>query len=198
MLKSFFSLTITFILLTSQVFAGSTDGLKKAYDEMNYSLTVEWDQKNEAFYEAQIKKFNNTIRDLKAEGLTNSELLAFAKNHIQDSKLSSIIEKAFLMININKMSPEDSTKYIMDTLKKSYSNGASWNGLETWMPNLFIAAFVAFAIAMTTYNPSNGNELEVSCLSSVGNCYYFQYECGSNEAGPIFCEETNCICNELR
>ncbi len=91
MLKSFFSLTITFILLTSQVFAGSTDGLKKAYDEMNYSLTVEWDQKNEAFYEAQIKKFNNSIRDLKAEGLTNSELLAFAKNHIQDSKLSSII-----------------------------------------------------------------------------------------------------------
>lgn len=195
-LKKLLTISVTFILLTSQVFATSSEGLKQAYDEMNYSLTVEWDQKDNSFYQAQIKKFNQKVKDLQSQGLTNSELLSFAQAQIKDSKVSATLDKVFLMINVNKMTPEVASKYIMDTMKETYLHGASWNGRTVISSVVFVAIFVALAIAMTsqTSNPNDG--IDPTCLS-IGNCYVFEYECGMDENGPIYCIESNCICNGI-
>ena len=55
MFRRILFLALSFIILSTQAFAVSGDGLKKAFDEFNYSVSVEWDQKDKAFYAKQFK-----------------------------------------------------------------------------------------------------------------------------------------------
>ena len=57
----------------------NTEALKAAYDDLNYAMTVEWDQKDESFRAAEMKKFTASVTDLQAKGLSNTQLVEFAK-----------------------------------------------------------------------------------------------------------------------
>lgn len=129
MFKKCFNFMILFCLLTLQVQAASGNGLKEAYDELTYSLDVEWDQNDKDFYDEQMKKFSATLTHLQADGLvTNEQVLNLIKTEVKDQKLSKDLEAAFNLITVNKMTSSQARVYISDILNKSYSTGASWNG----------------------------------------------------------------------
>jgi hypothetical protein len=128
MLKKFIAMLVIFSVFIVHAQASTNEGLKAAYNELNYSLTVDWDQKDKEFHDEQMKKFTAAIRDLQSQGLTNSQLLDFAKSQVNNAQVVKDLEVAFNMIQINKMSGPEANKYILDIFKKSYSTGASWNG----------------------------------------------------------------------
>ncbi len=180
MFKKLITLMMVLSIFTVHANAASQNSLKAAFDELNYSLTVEWDQKNKDFYSAQMKKFSTTLRDLQAKGLTNAQLVEFVKTEVKDAKVARDLETAFNMVSINKMSPADASKYMVETMKKSYNTGASWNG-EVFayliVGVLIVAVAVAIANADSVVVTTSGCYDYYICDSY---CYYddwFGYSC---------------------
>lgn len=173
MFKKFITLMMVVAIFTVSAHANTQNGLKAAFDEMNYALTVEWDQKDQSFYEGQLKKFTATVRELQKQGLTNNQMIDFAKSQVKDDRVAKDLETAFTMITINKMSSEEASKYMMDSMKRSYSNGASWNGdvLVYLAVGLLIVA-LAVGLSSGGGSPSNGGG--TTCYD---DCYWYDVYC---------------------
>ena len=165
MFKKFLSFVMVLSIFTVQANAASQNGLKAAFDELNYNLSVEWDQKDQAFYRTQMSEFAATVRDLQAKGLTNAQMIDFAKAEVKDAKVAQDLETAFNMISLNKMSSAEASKFMVDTMKKSYSQGASFNG-EVFVYLAAGVLIVALAVALASGNVT---------VSNGGGCYYQDY-----------------------
>lgn len=150
MFKKLLVLPLVFCFMVSPTHA-NTDGLKLAFQELNYALSVEWDQKDLKFKEEQMKKFEQEVLKL---GLSNQELMDFAISEVKDESLKRDLKTSFSMIQINKMSSREAKKYVQDTLEKSLSKGASWNGSisEQWLVGI-IALAVILVLASRPSDP---------------------------------------------
>ena len=184
MFKKLIALMLVLSIFTVQAHASTNDGLKAAFDELNYALTVEWDQKDKDFHADQMRKFTATIRDLQSKGLTNAQLVEFAKSQVKNAQVAKDLETALNMIQINKMSPSEANKYILDTMKKSYSAGASWNGevfIYLAVGVLIVALAVALAGSSTGPGPTPNNNCYYDdvyvCDTYCYDDYYWGYSC---------------------
>ena len=190
--KKMMTIFMVFAIFAVQAHASTHDGLKAAFDEMNFAVTVEWDQKDKNFYEAQLKKFTTTVRELQKKGLTNAEMIAFAKSHVKDAKVAKDLDTAFSMITINKMNSEEASKYVIDSMKSAYSSGASWTGSGV----LYVAAallLVALAVGVANGNVSGGGYGNGGGGYCVEDCYYYEYQCGYDWFRfPAYCEDLTC------
>ncbi len=169
-------------ITTTSAFAGSNAGLKSAFDELNYSLTVEWNQKDKTVYDAQMNKFKASLKELQANGLTNADLIAFVKTEVKDAKVARDMETAFTMIQLQKMNASDAANYMTETMKKSYSVGASWNGDAVMYIGLGVLLIaVGLAVAAGGYSGGNGGgnycEEVYVCDTYCYNDYYWGYTC---------------------
>ncbi len=169
-------------ITTTSAFAQSNAGLKSAFDELNYSLTVEWNQKDKAFYDVQMKKFNASLKELQAKGLTNAELIAFVKSEVKDAKVAKDMETAFNMIQLQKMNASQAANYMTETMKKSYNVGASWNGDAVLYIGIgVLLVVVALAVAAGGVSAGNGGggycEEVYVCDTYCYNDYYWGYTC---------------------
>ena len=188
MFKKLVTLMMVLAIFTVQANAGTQNNLKSAFDELNYSLTVEWNGKDKTFYNEQMKKFSTTLRELQANGLTNAELVSFVKSEVKDERVARDLETAFNMVSINKMNSADASKFMIETMKKSYASGARWNGsadalLYLGIGLLVVAAALALAAGASgsVGGGSNGgggycSEIYV-CDTTCYNDYYYGYSC---------------------
>ena len=184
MFKKLITLMLAVAFTTTSVFADTNSGLKAAFNELNFSLTVEWDQKDKAFYDAKMNQFQTKLKELQAKGLTNAQMLEFAKSEVKDARIARDIETAFNMIQIQKMSRSDAAEYMTQTMKKSYATGASWNGeafLYVGLAVLLVAVALAGAAAGYSgngggYNGGYCEEVYV-CDTYCYNDYYWGRIC---------------------
>ena len=192
MFKRFFTMVMVLAIFTVQAHATTQNGLKAAFDEMNFSLSVDWDGKDQSFYEAQLKKITQNVRELQKQGLTNQQMIDFAKSEIKDARVARDLETAFSMITINKMSSEDASKYMLDSMKRAYSHGASWNGdaLVYAAVGLLIVALAIGLSGGSSSGSSNGGG-GYSC-TNYSDCYYYSYNCGYDFWGPVYCQAYTC------
>lgn len=191
MFKKFFTMMMVVAIFTVQAHATTQDGLKAAFDEMNYALSVEWDQKDQNFYETQLKNFTATIRELQKKGLTNAQMIDFAKSQVKDQRMAKDLETAFTMITINKMSSEEASKYMMESMKRSYSNGAAWAGdVLIYLGAALLIVGIAVALGgsgSTTTTHTGGG------YTCYDDCYWYTYTCGYDYYGyPIYCDQYTC------
>lgn len=127
MFRKLISVFLIFSVLSFSAQAGPQAGLKEAFDDLNYALTVEWDQVDPAFYQAQTQKFYLELKSLRNDGLSDNDLLAFVKSKITDQEQLAEIENVLNLINTQKMSHAEATELIL-SLNLS-QKGASWNGV---------------------------------------------------------------------
>lgn len=180
MFKKFLAIVSLICLFVVQANAATGNGLKAAFDDLNYSLSVEWDQKDNDFYNKAQAKFANAVRDLQSKGLTNKELIDFAVSSVKDEKLAKDINTALSLVVINKMSQQEAHKYVTDMVSKSYDRGASWNGGAgaAIATVLVIVAVVAVALVITgDARVEDGCYQVYQCTDycSAGVCYQ---DCG--------------------
>lgn len=180
MCKKFLFSIIALCLLTAQSFAVTNNGLKTAFDELNYSLSVEWNQTDRAFYNAQMEKFGKALR---TANVSNKELVEFTIAQVKDEKIAKDLRTALTMVQINNMDQKEAQKYVMDVMNKSYSQGASWNGGAVIGGAILVVIFVAVALLVSGDARINENEecYEVwTCddYCTAGVCYEdCGYEC---------------------
>ena len=175
MFKKLLAFVLILSIFTVHANASAVDGLKQAYDELHFALEHDWDQKDQSFYEAQMKSFTTKFRDLQAQGLTYAQMMEFARSEVKNAQMAKDFETAFTMIQLNKMSTADANKYILDVMKKSYRSGASWNG-EVFVYAAIGILIVALAIGIATGGVSSGS----GGYYGGSNCYYDnQYICNT-------------------
>jgi hypothetical protein len=173
MCKKFMVSLIALCMLTVQSFAATSNGLKAAFDDLNYSLTVEWNQTDRAFYNQQMEKFAQSLR---AANVTNQELVEFTVSQVKDQKLANDLRTAFTMVQINNMNQKDAQKYVIDIMNKSYSHGASWNGGAVIGGAVLVVVIVAVALLVTGDARISDNEdcyqvYQCDDYCSAGICY---------------------------
>ncbi len=156
MLLKIISLLISLSLFSASASASTHQGLKTAFDEMSYALTVEWDQQDPEFYEVAMSTFRTKIRQLQQQGVSNGELLAFARSEVKDERVARDLDTAFSVVTVNKLSPDEATKYVVDTIKRSYSKGANWTGDPT-ITFLVGAIIIAIVLGLVLTNGGGGD-----------------------------------------
>lgn len=122
---------ISFILLfafTMNAFASTANisVLERHIDEFTFATTVASDGTDHSAYQANLDELVKKLKELKAAGLTQKEVVALLEKKIQNGKaLEALRLKVSLM---NDASTEDELKALFSESKDLYSQGASWNG----------------------------------------------------------------------
>jgi hypothetical protein len=139
---------LSICLLMSQAMAGHTDGLKQAFDELNYSLNVEWDQEDPQFLTDKKEEFYSKLAKLKVAGLTTEEMLSFTLSNIKDQQAAKEIDSLFSLLVSNQLKEDEAYSQILNIMDKSYNRGASWSGRTAVLiivPTILVIAVVYMA-----------------------------------------------------
>lgn len=128
MFRKMFAFVIALSLFSVTAQASTQNGLKAALDELNYSLNVEWDQKDQTFYKAKVEAFSKTVAELQAQGLSNADVLALVKAESKDANFAKEMETALGLVSLSKMAPTEASNFMKDAMSKSSSQGANWSG----------------------------------------------------------------------
>lgn len=127
--------TILIVSLT-QVYANQVISERKAlsselaqsFDELNYKLNVEWNQKDAAFFDQSMEEFQSQIAGLQDKGLSSTDLTQYTMSKIKDEKSKQDVQKMVEIINTNNMSSEEARAFAVRHLNNTYAHGASWSG----------------------------------------------------------------------
>lgn len=107
------------LCFTMNVFAASN--LEDVFNEYQYALTVEWDQKDKSFMENETQKFYSNLKEL---NVSSEELMNFVETKIPDSqKLNDLKMQASVA-----SSTEELVEILSHNQATLYRQGANWNG----------------------------------------------------------------------
>ncbi len=107
-------------LLMSQAFA-ETAPLKAAFDELTYSLTVEWDQKDQEFAENSLSKFQ-----MKVAGASEEDKTQFFKSLLK-GRADIETERFVRDLQEENLSREEAIAKLNQVISSSYHTGASFS-----------------------------------------------------------------------
>ncbi|MBY0515823.1 MAG: hypothetical protein K2P81_02865 [Bacteriovoracaceae bacterium] len=177
-MKSIITLILAFAFLgTATASTGATVGLKQAISELNYTLNVEWNQKDPAFHQAAINKFREQLQILKAQGLSNKEMIQATLAEVKDAGLKAELAQAYAIIDAQKLDSDAAQNVIVDIANRSRSEGASWVGGASIFQWIGIA--IAVALVLGAFSGSSGPACTENCPQSSYQCGY-QNVCGWN------------------
>lgn len=143
MLSKFFSLILTLIVTTQVSLAASQEGLKKAFDQYNYTLSVEWDHHNpEIAYQAA----SDFMGKVKAMGLSNDAVVDYVASRIKDARVSAEMKDLYSKITNHEVSQDELQEILDQSEAKAYASGASWAGDNNAGTFLFFLLFAFFFI----------------------------------------------------
>lgn len=128
MLKRISTLFMAFAFVTTA--SASTVGpqaVQNVIKEFNYSISVEWDQKDPAFYKASVEKLKADIAALQADGVEMSEIIDASVATIKDAKLAADMKAALNVVEAGKMSIEEAQAFVLEAARNSNNRGASWS-----------------------------------------------------------------------
>lgn len=180
-MKRLFTLLLTMSLFTSLTAqAAGSAGLKQAFDEFNFALNVEWDQKNMEDYKVISKNFTDAVAKLQAEGLTNQEMVDFALAQVPSETTKKALEAKMLEIKINNMSKTEARTAMMEALKESNIKGANWSGAgAALLASLGVILIVAAILgsSSTTYGGGYSTTCydEYVCYDYYDSWGYYMY-----------------------
>lgn len=143
----FLSLVFSFLIMiqTASANEGSIQGLKALYDDLQYSLTVEWDQKDVIAHKKIEDRFSKGLEELKKQGLTNQELLDFTVSQFKNKKAQSDFIKLMNSLQVTALDKEEVILMVEPILKKEYDSGANW------ISDLPLAGKIAYFTFMTAF-----------------------------------------------
>ena len=128
--------------------SGSVQELEKAVDDYQYSLTIEWDQKDSKFMTEKTENFYKTLSSLMENGLTQKEIMDLVSRKTTNPKEIEAMAMRLKMLADGATSSSELAKLMAENSKNFYSTGASWEGYyyTTGGIILVVAALVGYSI----------------------------------------------------
>ena len=159
-MKSLITLFLALSLFSTQAMATTHNGLKEAFDDLDYALNVEWDQKDEVFHKSQTDLFIDRVAELQDAGMTNAELMNFTISQVKNGKVAADITALFDLVNANKISETQVLEMVQAMRKDSQTQGANWSGTTTIIAlSVFIVAAVATYAVLKTRHETAKNSI---------------------------------------
>lgn len=189
LLSILLSLCITFNVLAA---SGSIQELERHIDDYQYILTVEWDQKDQKFYDAQTDMFIAKLSELVAKNnLSKEEVLLLSEKKIKDKNAFEAMKLKMSLLDQN-ISPESLAQTLKESSKDFYSRGASWNGdVAIIVPLALIAILIGFAVWHSLTYECVAWEERYSC-STDEYCASYSYDYDGHSYCSYYKEETFC------
>lgn len=178
-MKNLIALLLSFFIFTAQASASTNGSLKLAFDELNFALTVEWDQKDKAFYQKEVSEFQAKINVLRAEGLTNQELLDFLMANIKDKAAAADLKQFYEVASAQKLTPIEIESMTRELVNRHYARGADWIGTVLLIGAAAIVLVVGITALMlwdASNNPANCH-YDYVCQPDGSGCAYTNYHC---------------------
>jgi hypothetical protein len=181
---------ILLICISSNVLASasSMQELESSLDEYQYSMTVDWDQNDKAFYKQKTEAFFSKLQELMKDGrVSQSEVMTLIQTKVSDKNVINNMKVQLGDVSSAKSSSE-LANILKDNSDKFYAKGASWNG-DTTMTIAGIAAVVGLLGYLIWYGATH------KCVASNRE---YVCEARSNGIGGITnsCGYQN-ICTEM-
>lgn len=173
-MKKLMSLVMIFCLTNVYAITPSVQmvELQKAYETMEVELNYNWDQKDPTFKNAQMKKFESTVRKLQADGLTNDDLIAFTKKNLKTEDMKQQFDDMVAVVQINKMDKEQARQFAVETMAKSKTDGLSWTGSG----GLGAAGAILVLLGLALLVGGSTSDCEDVYVCDYYDCYY-DYVC---------------------
>ena len=188
------ALVILCFMMTLNSFAASMGkaDLFQVFDEYQYSVTVDWDQKDEKKLESLTNDFYDNLGKVIAEsGMNQNEVERLLSSRIKDTKA---LEAAKLKLSLLGPNPSknDLIRFLKDEGKQMYSQGSSWNGqsaLGIGLPVLIVAFLIYAALfGKTSKCVRYEKSPNLTCYhQQIPQCDYRGENCTFRD-GPLVCE----------
>jgi len=153
---------------------GLNKALEEALDSYQYTMTVEWDQKDKAFYEQKTVEFHKELQSLMAQGLTKEDVATFLESKVKNKAdleaLKIRTELAFSQSSdLNALA-----QLLSQDVGRMYSTGASWEGYYL-ISGIAVAGIVAL-LAYSIWFSANHTCVETGYATQCG--WYSHYHNG--------------------
>lgn len=155
MMSKFFVTVLAFFMLTTYTHAAAGTGLKQAFDEFNYAVKVEWDQKDQAFYNAQLEKLKAAVSAAQTSGMSNAALIDAIAAETKSTVLRDELRLLATQVELGLIAQDQLQAEVQKVMSKSYRQGASWNGeaiLLGAVGVLVVVLLVAYVSCVTDPN----------------------------------------------
>jgi hypothetical protein len=125
---------LTFIITLIFAFSALADSgaqmaLEQSFDEYQYVVITEWDQKDPEFVNGALKKMKSDVKVLVEKNkLTLSDLISVLEKRMKNKEEFEAV-KLRLNLLASEKNPAATLDLVQEELKKSFSSGASWNGV---------------------------------------------------------------------
>lgn len=170
----FVSLLVAFCFsLNVMASTGTIQELERHMDDYQYALSVEWDQNDQAFYDAKTNAFFEKMgKTIAAGNLTQAEILKMveAKSKNKDAINALKLKVSLLAKNA---SAEELANIVKESSKDLYSKGASWNGEVVFSValGLVLVGALVYSIWWSATHECVAYENQYVC-NTYDNCYY--------------------------
>ena len=186
-MKLCFSIMLSlFFTLSASASTGAVTGLNQLLNEYQYSLTVEWDQKDPEVRKEITATFSNAAKELlRKNSLSREELLSVVKARVNSPKKLEALELKLALLP-EYLSDDQKFIHLLDSID-SGAEGASWNGdvLAKGFAILLVSAMLLVIVNSIQQGKcvEESTELKTSC--SDGDCYDY-YPCLKRENDSWF------------
>jgi hypothetical protein len=175
-MKKLLSIALAFTFTFNVYAATAVSELEKSMDDYQYALTVEWDQKDQKFYDAQTQAFFSKMGSLIQEkGLKQEEIISLAEKKIANKQA---VEALKLKLNLlgNVKDTTELAAVLKDVSKDMYAQGAAWNGDAVIIGGIvvLVVAIVGYAIWFSANHVCVQYSERWEC-DSYTNCTSYNY-----------------------
>ena len=141
----FISLLMTFCISLNVMAAnGSIEGLEQAFNDYQYSITVDWNQEDESFKKEQTNLFFNELERLISQGLNNQDITDFVEKKVSNAKAFTHLQTEMNALALNATSAEDLAEILNNHSSDFYQQGASWTASRAQVAGIVIAISALF------------------------------------------------------
>lgn len=170
----FVSLLVAFCFsLNVMASTGTIQELERSMDDYQYALSVEWDQQDQAFYDAKTNEFFAKMGKLiSAKGLSQEEILKLVETKSKNKAAIAALKLKISLLAKNA-SAEELAQIVKESAKDLYAEGASWNGEVVFSVALGIVLVGAlvYSIWWSATHECVAWENQYVC-NTYDNCYY--------------------------
>lgn len=170
------ALTMAMVFPMVQVQAQETT-LDSAISNLQYRLTVEWDQKDLGAQKKIMSDFAAELDQLKKQGVTDQEIFKSLSAKAFDAQTSKDIENLAKYAKANNLDQKQIRKLVVDYANKSQKLGTSWSSEATVGIVIGIVLVVVLIAALTGNVTVSTGYYYDSCYDDCYYDYYGYYYC---------------------
>lgn len=163
--------TLAAILPMVQVQAQETS-LDSAIDNLQYRLTVEWDQKDMAAQKKIVSEFSAELEQLKQQGVTGDEIFKALSAKAFDAETAKDIAHLAKYSKENMLDQKQISKLVIDYSSKNQKLGTSWSTGGSVVLAVALVALIIVAVIALPNNGSDHGSYDCDCFYDSWGDYY--------------------------